>query len=249
MTPAAIHKNSALRLLRRALLILTLLCLPTIGEAQKTRILPPKRPNKPAVKPKPKPAPKPKKKVPTVSEPTGYINGYGYVDLGLPSGTKWATCNVGASSPSDYGDYFAWGEISTKSTYTDESSATYGKEGIGYISGNPSMDAARANWGSTWRLPTKSELEELYSKCTWTGMEQGGHNGCRVTGPNGRSIFLPAAGERIGSSLYDQGEEGRYWSSSPHGSGSAYYLYFYSDGHYLDWYYPYPGRSVRPVSE
>lgn len=247
MTPSTIHKNSALRLLRRALLILTLLCLPAIAEAQKTRILPPKRPDKPAVKPKPKPAPKPKAKVPTVSEPTGFINGYGYVDLGLPSGTKWATCNVGATSPEDYGDYFAWGEISPKSTYTDENSITFGKKGIGDISGNPSMDAACANWGSSWRLPTRAEIEELGNNCTWTRIMLGRHSGIKATGPNGQSIFFPAAGYRRGSSLKDRGEYGSYWSSSPNGDDArildcenwkAYVSSIVSCG-----------RSVRPVSD
>lgn len=181
----------------------------------------------------------------------GYINGYGYVDLGLPSGTKWATCNVGASSPSDYGDYFAWGEISPKSTYTEDNSATYRKGGISDISANPSMDAACAQWGSTWRLPTKTELEELRDKCTWTWMKQGGHKGYKITGPNGRSIFLPASGERINSLRSDKGKYGNYWSSE---SKDSYYAYHLSiglgyHGHYVSWRNRRCGFSVRPVSK
>ena len=90
----------------------------------------------------------------------GQINGHDFVDLGLPSGLKWATCNVGASSPSEYGNYYAWGEVEPKESYTQENCLTWGQE-IGDISGNPQYDAARANWGGTWRMPTKSEFEEL----------------------------------------------------------------------------------------
>ena len=135
------------------------------------------------------------------------INGHEYVDLGLPSGLKWATCNVGASSPSDYGNYYAWGETSTKSEYTESNSKTRGKN-MGDIGGNSAYDAARANWGGSWRLPTKAEFEELLNRCTWTWTSQNGHKGYLVKGPNGRSIFIPAAGGRDGSSLYLAGEYG-----------------------------------------
>lgn len=101
------------------------------------------------------------------------INGHEYVDLGLPSGLKWATCNVGANSPSEYGDYYAWGETTTKTSYTYENSKTYNKK-IGDIGGNASYDAARANWGGTWRMPTKEEFDELLNKCTCTWTTQGG---------------------------------------------------------------------------
>ena len=176
------------------------------------------------------------------------INGHEYVDLGLS--VKWATTNVGASSPSDYGYYFAWGETSTKSAYTEANSRTY-KTSMGDIAGNAAYDAARANWGGTWRLPTEAECEELVNQCTWTWTTQGGHNGCRVTGKNGNSIFLPAAGLRDGLSLYGVGEEGLYWSSTPGGvdTEDAYRLYFLSSGHYVGWDIRYRGRSVRPVSE
>lgn len=178
----------------------------------------------------------------------GYINGYGYVDLGLPSGVKWATCNVGATSPPDYGDHFSWGETSTKSTYTWKNSATYGKGGFGDISGNPSMDAARAKWGSTWRLPTKAELEELTSKCTWTWTKQGVHNGYKVTGPNGRSIFLPAAGWSSESSHTLGGQSGDYWSSWPYNNNGAYLLSFGGVSVHVSWKTRLHGFSVRPVS-
>ncbi len=181
---------------------------------------------------------------------TGYINGHEWVDLGLPSGLKWATCNIGASSPSDYGDYFAWGETMTKSEYAVENCKTIEQE-VGDISGSPQYDAARANWGGSWRLPSEAECEELENKCTWTWTPQGGHNGYQVTGPNGNSIFLPAAGFRLESSLYGAGDNGYYWSSTPFESYSqrAYYLYFLSSDHYVYRYSRDYGQSVRPVSE
>ncbi|MDE5739085.1 MAG: DUF1566 domain-containing protein [Bacteroidaceae bacterium] len=177
----------------------------------------------------------------------GY-GGHAYVDLGLPSGIKWAACNIGASSPSDYGYYFAWGETRPKSTYTMENSKTWEK-GLGEISGNSKYDAARANWGGSWRLPSEAEFEELKLQCTWTWMN--GSNGYKIIGPNGNSIFLPAAGYRNGSSLNTAGGRGFYWSSTPYESGTqnAYGLYFFRGYHSVYWYSRDYGRAVRPVSE
>ena len=180
----------------------------------------------------------------------GQINGYDYVDLGLPSGLKWATCNVGANSPTNYGNYYAWGEIEPKDNYTQENCLTWGQE-IGDISGNPQYDAARANWGGTWRMPTKIEFEELIDNCTWRWMGKLGYKGYRVTGPNGNSIFLPAAGNRDGTSLNYAGSYGCYWSSPPYESTTqrAYYLDFNSYHHVTHWDNRYYGHSVRPVSD
>ncbi|MDE6012465.1 MAG: hypothetical protein K2G91_07005 [Prevotella sp.] len=177
-------------------------------------------------------------------------NGHEYVDLGLPSGLKWATCNVGASSPSDYGYYYAWGETTPKGTYTENNSTTYGKS-MGDISGNSEYDAARANWGGSWRLPSQMECVELRDLCTWTWTSQGGYNGYKVTGPNGNSIFLPAAGWRSGSSLHGAGDRGYCWSSTPYESDTqrACSLYFSSSYHNVDWNRRYFGQSVRPVSD
>ena len=179
---------------------------------------------------------------------TGTINGHQWVDLGLS--VKWATCNVGASSPSDYGGYYAWGETRTKSEYTADNCSTYGIN-IGDISGDSRYDAARANWGGTWRLPTQAEMQELIDKCTWTWTSQGGRNGYRVTGTNGSSIFLPAAGSRYGSSFNSSRDSGYYWSSTPDESDArnAYNLIFGSSVHYLYWDSRYYGESVRPVSD
>jgi len=184
----------------------------------------------------------------TPDSPT--INGHEYVDLGLPSGLKWATCNVGASSPEDYGNYYAWGETETKAEYTEDNSVTIGQQ-LNDISGNAQYDAAAANWGGSWRMPTKAELEELIDECTWTWTTQNGVKGYKVTGPNGNHIFLPAAGFRYWSSLYEAGEEGYYCSSSPNESHSdyAYNLLINSGTQGVDWNYRDYGQSVRPVSE
>ena len=189
-----------------------------------------------------------KKQSVKVSEPDGFVNDHGYVDLGLS--VKWATCNVGASSPSDYGDYYAWGETSTKSGYDEDNSKTLYKS-MGNIGGNSSYDVASYRWGGSWRMPTKAELEELETKCTWTWTTQGGHNGYKVTGKNGKSIFLPAAGWRYGTSPDSVGEYGNYWSSTPYEGSTycAYYLFFGSSDHYVDWLGRYYGRSGRPVVE
>lgn len=183
-------------------------------------------------------------------------NGHEYVDLGLS--VKWATMNIGASKPEDYGDYFAWGETTTKTTY-DWSTYTWcnGSESTmtKYCTVNNTTleltdDAAHVNWGGSWRMPTKAEQDELRTKCTWTWTTQGGMNGYKVTSKtNGNFIFLPAAGYRYDSSLYYAGSYGYFWSSSlsTSYSGSAYYLYFYSGD--VDWDYGSRdfGRSVRAV--
>ncbi len=168
------------------------------------------------------------------------------VDLGLS--VKWACCNVGANSPEDHGDNFAWGETSPKSIYVweyyqhwvDYDGDDYWDEGelvdLGDISGNPQYDAATANWGGAWRMPTYSELSELKNNCSWERTSLNGVNGYKVTGPNGNSIFWPAAG---------------YWSSTPYEDNDyrAYRLYFSSDDYYWNWGNRCYGQSVRPVLE
>lgn len=199
------------------------------------------------------------------SQATGTIQGHEYVDLGLS--VKWATCNVGASKPEDYGDYYAWGETATKSDYRWEtykwSKGTYNTltkyctdSDDGTVDNRTTLsssdDVATVKWGSKWRMPTKEETQELCDKCTWTWTTQGGVNGMKVTGPNGNRIFLPAAGFRDGTGLYFRGLFGNFWSAALHGddSCSAYYLYFGSGGSYWDrWFGRSVGFSVRPVTE
>ena len=171
------------------------------------------------------------------------IAGHEYVDLGLS--VKWATCNVGASKPEEYGDYFAWGETKPKSEYSDWNYSYYTDPTILPLS----ADAARANWGGSWRMPTREEQDELRQQCTWTWTTQNGVNGYKVTGTNGNSIFLPAAGCRYDSSLDDAGSLGYYWSSSLNtgNPGGAWYVYFVSDSVHRYSNDRYCGFSVRPV--
>jgi hypothetical protein len=189
-----------------------------------------------------------------------------YVDLGLS--VKWATCNVGATKPEEYGDYFAWGETQPKSIYDfstykycNGSETTLSKynnsSSYGTVDNKTTLDlsddAARANWGGSWRMPTKAEQDELRNNCTWTWTTQNGVKGYKVTSKsNGKSIFLPAAGRRSGSSLNSAGSEGNYWSSSllmdfPYYTFCAYMLGFESSD--VDWHYVFRdcGQSVRPV--
>lgn len=175
---------------------------------------------------------------------TGQFNGHDYVDLGLS--VMWATCNVGASSPSEYGDYYIWGGIEPKS----ESSSGYA-EGADMvdISGNPQYDAATANWGDGWRMPTLKEAEEL-EECAWEWTTREGVNGYNVTGPNGNSIFFPAVGFSRGTSLdvLYIGEYGSYWLSE--GSALASYAMTISSDSYLIGGAVYSsdnGYSIRPV--
>ena len=207
----------------------------------------------------------------TVNVASGTINGKDYVDLGLPSGTLWATCNVGASEPEEYGDYFAWGETTPKSTYDwstyrwcNGSSTTMTKyctqSDYGYNGFTDNLtelesadDAATANWGSGWRMPSYDQIKELcnssYTTSEWTQLN--GVYGRKVTSKsNGNSIFLPAAGYRWHDELSYAGSYGYYWSSSlsPSNGYRAYHLGFSSG--YWDWI-DYSGRddgqSVRAV--
>ncbi len=183
----------------------------------------------------------------TTSKPTGTINGHGYVDLGLS--VKWATCNVGASTPSEDGLFYAWGETWTKLEYIDENSVTTGKE-LGSIAGDPHFDVARAKWGGTWRLPTEEEISELVGKCTLEWVTLNGHKGCNVTGPNGNSIFLPAAGWHNGTYPGYAGRDGHYWSATPKVSPWEAYDFDFKSDEFVRRSTPRRiGQSVRPVSE
>ena len=186
-----------------------------------------------------------------------------YVDLGLS--VKWATCNVGATSPEEYGNYYAWGETEPKTTiYTWATYKWCNGNDITLTKYNTSSeygtvdnktvldyedDAARANWGGAWRMPTDAEWTELRENCTWTWTTKNGVNGYEVKGTNGNSIFLPAAGYRYGGFLYDAGSNGSYWSSSLYtdGPSRALDVDIRSDGVYRNDYLRFCGQSVRPV--
>lgn len=193
-----------------------------------------------------------------VMEPpaSGEINGHSFVDLGLPSGIKWATCNLGAVDPSDYGDYYAWGETAPKSSYKKANSRTYGKDmaklrakGIVGHTGNlsPDYDAAQVNWGASWRMPTNEEITELFSQCSWTWTAQDGHNGHVVTGPNGSSIFIPASGYCNNTSPSTVGECRVYWSSTPSEDNDRYAFNLGNIG--VNRGLRFHGFPIRPVTE
>ena len=195
-----------------------------------------------------------------------------YVDLGLS--VKWATCNVGAEKPAEYGDYYSWGEVKPKpgNTWTNykfyksgdsnkdvkftkySNSIKYGvvdkKNKL-----DPEDDVAHVKWGGDWRLPTKKEMEELYTSCSWEWVVIDDVPGFKVTsmisGYKDRFIFLPAAGYRNISNTIDVGSAGHYWTSSLTSvtNNYAYYLcyYYYNQKRTVDIDYRYYGLSVRPV--
>ena len=192
---------------------------------------------------------------------------HGYVDLGLPSGTLWATCNVGATKPEGIGDYFAWGETQPKTTYNwstyqycnggDNQLTKYcNKSSCGYngFTDNltvlqPSDDAATANWGDGWCMPAEEQWLELFlfANITWT--TQNGVNGIRITASNGNSLFLPAAGCYLNDEHENINSKGYFWSSKlctdgPYGAGR---FRFYSGSYDVDYNYRDNGLSVRAV--
>lgn len=191
----------------------------------------------------------------------GFINGHAWVDLGLS--VKWATCNVGADNPEDFGFYYAWGEISPKATYDwttykwckgDEKSITKycNKSEYGVVDNKNTLDlkddAAFVCWGKEWRMPTDKEQDELLKKCVWTWTTRNGVNGYNVVGLNGNSIFLPASGYRGVTELGESRSGGYYWSSTG-GICYAYYIVLDPFGHAWSCFYRYVGRSIRPVTE
>ena len=195
---------------------------------------------------------------------SGTENGYDYVDLGLPSGLRWATMNVGATNPKDYGNYYAWGEFATKTTYNwstyeyaNGSEATLTKynnsSSYGTVDKKTTLeeadDAATQKWGGNWRMPTIDEWDELLKNCdcTWTTLN--GVNGYEVKATNGNSIFLPAAGYRYGDVLNGAGSLGGYWSSSLYKGNPSVALGAKFNSDNSDTFYGSRryGLSVRPV--
>lgn len=179
------------------------------------------------------------------------ILGHKFVDLGLPSGLKWAAYNVGAQSPEEYGDYFAWGEVNPKSAYTEENCSTIDLF-VNDFSGYWDYDAARANWGGTWRMPTEEEMIELVLNTHAERTQINGVYGSIITGSNGNSIFFPCAGKMIDTILTNEGEYGYYYSSTSTGTPSSGYApcYYFVDrtqgtGHNR---YKYHGFTIRAVS-
>jgi len=188
-----------------------------------------------------------------------------FVDLGLTSGTLWASTNVGASTPEAYGSYFAWGETSEKelyywSTYADSQSGTasdfttYSAEGLTSCIGT-NDDAAHTHWGCLWQLPTLTQCQELRSECTWASVNQNDTVGMLITGPNGNSIFMPKAGRKYGSQLMETGLNFYYWAGDlycRYEADASSSLGSYMDASFNNYfeYYGYSrsvGFPVRPV--
>ena len=170
------------------------------------------------------------------------------VDLGLS--VYWSSCNVGAEAPEEYGDYFAWGETKPKSSYTEKNYSFYDDNtktytNIGNDISGTEYDAAKANLGNDWRMPTKDEFQELLTKCTWEWSQINGINGYVVTGPNSNSIFIPAAGY----SRYEVGKWVEYWtSSSSQDLARGWCIVKQNDNLHLSGLDKYYGFPIRPVT-
>lgn len=185
------------------------------------------------------------------------------VDLGLS--VKWACCNVGASVPEGYGGYYAWGETEEKSSYTWDTYKYWSdKDGDGNVDekeftnigsniSGTSYDVAHVKWGGSWRMPTSDEFNELYGKCSWEWTTVNGVKGYKVTGLNGNSIFLPAAGHRFDTDVYFRGSDGYYWSATLYDdvSGSSYCFCLNDDcnGWLCLSFNRCEGYTVRPVTD
>ncbi len=190
-------------------------------------------------------------------------NGHEYVDLGLPSGTLWATCNVGATHPEDYGDHFAWGATYTGgrsyasaplySEYTNRyfKYVTSGKFVDNKTVLDSTDDAATVRWGGDWHTPTKEQFDELRKRCKWGWTEKNGVKGAHIVSKkNGNSIFLPAAGEYHGLESFGVRNWGKYWTSSLYTkyNHDAYHIRVdIFEENKIEHGPRYQGLSVRPV--
>lgn len=197
------------------------------------------------------------------------INGHEAVDLGLS--VKWATCNIGATTPTEYGNYYSYGETTTKNKYDWDTykwcngdrdmltkyCADYESGDVDYLTTlTASDDAATVNWGKKWRTPTKKEYEELLRKCTLKWVQRNKVNGCLVTGPSGKSIFLPASGFRNLTNLRNAGDYGAYHTATLDSEGDNNCAYVFSfdkekttDEWGIYWGLRCFGFTVRPVTE
>lgn len=189
----------------------------------------------------------------------GNLDGHEWVDLGLS--VKWATCNIGAETPSEYGSYFCWSGTTPKQYfYSGECEACYKRryelKSMGIIDSEftltPKYDAATTQWGLSWRMPTYNEILELKEKCSWSITINEDIVGYSATGPNGKSIFFPAAGHIVRSELREEGKSGSYWSSTPdNGVDLAYRLGFNIDDNWVYWGYlgRECGAPIRAVTQ
>lgn len=201
---------------------------------------------------------------------SGTINGHDYVDLGLPSGIKWATCNVGANESYNSGNYYAWGETSPKSEYswdnyfdydyTNEYGTVFCKKYKGgnntedknLILPNGGNDVARKTWGATWRMPTFSEMRELIDKCKWQCISVAGISCWKIIGPSKKFIIMPLSGKMKGDKIEGRNEWGYYWTATVgkyQGPGDAEGIAGYWRGYSGGIGERYQGAPIRPVSD
>lgn len=201
----------------------------------------------------------------SVSEPDGYVNGFGYVDLGLPSGTMWATSNLGSSSPTLIGNFYSWAEIKPKKRYTKET-YTLNNIPLGDIAGNEQYDAAVNSMGIGWHIPTIKQWKELQEKCTFTTIVLDGVKGVLVEGPNGSKIFFPASGI-MNNNGHVEGSSGarnnvpfqngskyaecKFWTSSDNKTNNTYRISFstyFEHPNMIDSFFDkWDGFQIRPV--
>jgi len=176
------------------------------------------------------------------------------IDLGLPDGTKWACCNVGAPSPESYGGYYAWGETQVKSIY-DGSHYRHGElssqipQRQRNIAGTK-YDVAHLRMGEAWQMPTSQQWEELINYCKWEWVTYKSNHGWMVAGPNGKKIFLPAGGGKGGDQWFRKDDHLYYWTSEYEASRGPYQ--FYSNGgcretRSVDGDYKYDGLNIRSI--
>jgi len=199
-----------------------------------------------------------------MSGDTDKYNGYEYVDLGLPSGLKWATCNIGADAPEKYGDFYEWAETEPRDRYgkgnkhsSDGSSLKYSKynKDDNKTLLDPEDDVAHVVWGGTWRMPTDEEHKELRRNCKWEDTTLNGVNVTKITGPNGNCIYLPYNGRRMYDDFMELDKTGYYWTSSLVTKGNSWMKYFCSFASYFSVPYAFGnmlrdfGAAVRPVTE
>lgn len=180
----------------------------------------------------------------------GTLNGHDWVDLGLPSGTKWATCNIGATTPEMSGNLYAWGESQTKTTF---SITNYSLNGVSIreIAGT-SYDTARKLWGEGWTMPTYEQFKELLDNCSWKYFEINGKIGALLTSEiNQQSIFLPAKGYCMEDKHVNPKKNGNYWTSTvEEGTYNSIWSYIYGiDDQYMSNAAPYIGQTIRPVTK
>lgn len=174
------------------------------------------------------------------------------IDMGLPSGTKWACCNINASKPQQWGGYYAWGETTEKEEYSQSTCLHYG-ENLGNIISGTNYDAAHVIWGKGWVMPTVADAEELMNNCKYEWMTFNETPGALFTASNGNKIFMPGAGNFYIDEYESRGSIGHYWLGEDNGNGNYYGSKQFGlkkiDGPYVASYYRFRGCPIRPINK